>query len=301
MKKSKTVEERVINPSSIKIPPNSKLKQQSPRCPGPSSKEDAVNQQIALTRFTGPKGSRLTKEFIRNDEGRIDKISSPNFSNGKAETVFLNDLREVEAIVDGLGTNECLAMGIFDVPECQIVTKSQFSQADEDPPVRTRSKEHLHQPECGLVLLDYDPDPYMPESLQCNAPDELVAKLVQAMPELEGVGYSAVGSSSNGIFDEKTSEPYRGGGGMHIYIAVQGVDVDVLQQFLKVRLWNDGFGYISFARNGAMLERTIVDLSVLSPERLIYEAGPVLGAGVGQKPREWVHVEGSIFTGGESC
>jgi len=125
----------------------------------------------------------------------------------------------------------------------------------------------MSHPQCGLILLDYDSDPHMPEGLKCNSPEEFMAMLVKAVPEFDGVGYSAISSSSNGIYDQETKKAFKGGGGMHIYIAVENAYLDALKEIIKVRLWNEGFGYISLARNGALLERTITDLAVFSPER----------------------------------
>ena len=78
----------------------------------------------------------------------------------------------------------------------------------------------------------------------------------------------------SGITVTATNKLYKGGGGLHVYISASDVDLLGLQRYLVVHLWIAGLGYIALARNGAMLERCIIDLSVLSPERLIYEAEP---------------------------
>lgn len=254
-----------------------------------------LGSTISLTRFTGAPGTRLTKRFVKNEQGQIIKESQPQFFGGEAETISLKKLSDIEDVTDSLLSNQCISTGVFDRSLCPIVIKKDFSDGAYDSGTRTRSKDHMNQPDSGLILLDYDTDRYMPESMRCTSPDELMTKLINAIPELEGVGYSAAGSSSNGIFDESTGEPYQGGGGMHIYIAVKGIDLDQLQRTLPVKLWNAGLGYISFARNGAMLERTLFDLSVLSPERLIFEAKPQLSEGIAQKERVWTHMEGNAL------
>ena len=255
-----------------------------------------VGSNISLTCLSGTPGDRLTKRFHKDEQGQIQKESQPLFSNGEAKTVSIKKLSDIEGLVNSLKSHQAIATGIFDVPNCPIVTKRNFSDSKYESGTRTRSKEHMRQPDCGVVLLDYDTNQYIPELLRSNSPAELMEKLVSAVPELAGVGYSAIGSSSNGIFDDKTGAPYSGGGGIHIYIAVEDIELDQLQQLLKVRLWNASMGFISFARNGAMLERTLFDMSVLSPERLIYEAKPVLDEGIGQRMRVWTHVEGRVFS-----
>ena len=44
-----------------------------------------------------------------------------------------------------------------------------------------------------------------------------------------------------------------------------------------------------------MLVRTVVDTSVLSAERLIFESPPILNAGIEQKDRVWMHHPGEIL------
>lgn len=255
-----------------------------------------VDTNVSLTRLSGAPGARLTKRFYKNEQGQIQKESQPRFSNGEAETITLKKLSDIAGIVNSLDSHQAIATGIFDVAKCPIVTKSNFSVGKYESGVRTRSKEHMSQPDLGVILLDYDSDSYMPESMRCKSPDELMDKLIKAIPEFNGIAYTSVGSSSNGIFDEKTEAPYSGGGGIHIYIAVKGIELDLLRQLMKVKLWNADLGYLSYARHGAMLERTLFDMSVLSPERLVYEAKPILGKGVGQKERVWTHVDGKVFT-----
>ena len=258
---------------------------------------DSHQVKISLTRIIGSSGSRLTKKFTLEQDGLIRKEGQPNFFNGTAKTVCIDQLSDIQGITQSLSSRECICTGVYNVDSCSVVTKEKYQKSEDTSNIRTRSKDHLHQPEYSLALLDYDPDKYMPPTFKCDSAKVLMDLMVKAMPELEGIGFSAIGSSSNGIYNNDSGAPYEGGGGLHAYIAIKGVDMEQLQQLLKVRLWNAGFGYISFARNGAMLERTIIDLSVLSPERLIYEARPVLGEGVGQKERVWTHKAGEVFTG----
>jgi len=261
----------------------------------------AASRPITLTQFSGPPNSRLTKAFTLDDHGNIDKDSTPNFSSGQATSVNINNLREIEPIIESLETNQCIATGAFDEATCKIVTVDGYRDMDDRSGFRTRTKEHMRQPGVGLALLDYDPSPHMPSAIRCNSPEALMTKVIKACPELEGTGYSACGSASSGIYKKDTNEPNMGGGGMHIYIAIENVDLEQFRRFLEVRLWLAGFGYIAFARNGAMLVRSIIDTSVLSHERLIYEARPILGEGIGQKDRTWIHKTGEIFSGGRNA
>ncbi|MDB4516654.1 virulence-associated E family protein, partial [Crocinitomicaceae bacterium] len=240
---------------------------------------------------------RLTKRFWLDDEGQIHKDSQPVFANGTAETQEISKLSDIESVIKNLGNNECISTGLFDVPKCEIVTTEQLDQDRRDAGIRSRSKDCMTQPSPGLVLLDHDPSPWMPKHLRCASPKDLMAKLENAMPELSSLGYSGTTSCSAGVFNTETNAPYLWGGGFHVYLAMERNDLGALQRYLEVRLWNAGFGFIAFARNGAMLVRCILDVSVLSPERLIYEADPVLGDGLSRKPREWQHRDGPALSG----
>ena len=227
--------------------------------------------------------------------GNICKVSQPNFTDGTAETICINKLSDIESVIENLGTNECISTGIFDRPSCEIVTTGMLDEKRFTAGVRSRTKKHMVQPSPGIVLLDHDISPYMPEHLRCDSSGELMVKLEHAVPELAFVAYSGTGSCSKDITVTATGEPYQGGG-LHVYISAKDIDLLGLQRYLVVNLWKAGLGYIAFSRNGAMLERTIVDLSVLSPERLIYEANPILGEGLSRRPREWQHRDGIEFT-----
>ena len=236
----------------------------------------AASCPITFTRFNGPPDSRLTKTFSIDDNGNVHKDSTPNFSDGNAKSIEINTLPEIQSTIESLQTNQCIATGVFDEATCNIVTVDGYRDLDDKSGIRTRTKKHMQQPNAGLALLDYDSSPFMPDQLRCDSPQALMAKVVTACPELEGVGYSACGSASWGIYKKGTSEAHTDGGGMHIYIAIENVDLEQFRRFLEARLWLAECGYVAFARNGAMLVRTLVDTSVLSPERLIFEARPVL-------------------------
>ena len=253
--------------------------------------------RVQFTIFKGPPGSRLTKAFTLGDEGEIFKVGAPLFSNGVAETRSINRLSEIQQIIEHLGSNACIATGIFNVRKCEIVTTKNHDQENQKVGTRSRSKENMCQPSPGLVLFDHDANPYMPERLFCLTPANLMANLANAIPELVGAAYSGTTSCSHGIKNRVTGEAYPSGGGLHVYAVLENGQVSEFRRYLEVKQWNGELGFIAFGRNGAMLPRTLIDISVFSPERLIYEARPVLGEGLAQAPREWHHHPGKGVSG----
>ncbi|MBF0220542.1 MAG: hypothetical protein HQL49_13590 [Gammaproteobacteria bacterium] len=248
--------------------------------------------KISFTRFSGSVGSRLTKSFTLNADQTITKESQPNFSAGTAETIQVESLQAFGDIVNGLQPHQCIATGIFFESTTQVVPQSQYRENGKAKP---RTLEHMQQPNPGLLLFDYDSDLDMPEKLQCHSVAELMGKLAEAIPELQGVGYIGRKSSSGCVVRETDNSPYHSHG-MHCYVVVTGVDLPILKERIMNRLWLVGLGYIKLACNGAMLERAVIDLAVISPERLIYEAAPQVGKGLKLSENPWMQQEGCVFS-----
>ena len=182
-------------------------------------------ESIRFSLLRGRNNSRLTKSYRLNDRGGIRKESAPNFSDGTAETKCINKLSDLESEIDNLKSNECISTGVFDSPSCEIITSNKLSEERHTEGVRSRTKKYMVQPSKGIALLDYDPSPYMPDHLRCDSPDALMSKLKKAIPGFVFAGYSGAGSCSSGITVTATGEPYQGGGGLHVYIAVKGIDL----------------------------------------------------------------------------
>jgi hypothetical protein len=63
----------------------------------------------------------------------------------------------------------------------------------------------------------------------------------------------------------------------HIYVLLgSGLDTPAFVERLHQRLWLVGFGFISIGAAGQLLERSLIDCAVASPERLIFEGPPCL-------------------------
>ena len=93
-------------------------------------------------------------------------------------------------------------------------------------------------------------------------------------------------SSSSGLYDARTGAPLPAGGGEHVYFVAddQSQHKAILDAFQRLA-WMKGYGRLELSRNGATLIRGPVDVSVGSPERLIYEGAPELEHPIAQHPR----------------
>jgi hypothetical protein len=101
--------------------------------------------------------------------------------------------------------------------------------------------------------------------------------LVSVLPALAGVARVERKSTSAGLYRADTGDPIAGSDGLHVYLLVQdGTDGERFLKVLHARAWLSGFGWIVVGTGGQLLERSIVDRVVGSPERLIFEGPPVL-------------------------
>ena len=255
-----------------------------------------MHNKFSITLFTGNENDRLTKKHTIGEDGEVKKESSPLFSSGSAKTLELENLDELASTIDGLKTNQCIATGVFDIPECRIVIKDRLDEDGVANGVRARSKKFMKQPSLGIILLDYDPNKYMTNDQICHSVNDVINKIKLVAPVFKKVGYIGRESASSGIYKTGGS-PKKYNKGFHIYMLVKDIPLTDIKEYLEVKLWNEGYGYIDFARSGAMLPRTIIDLSVFSPERVIYEAHPVLGEGVSMVPKQWVKKSGEVLSG----
>jgi len=73
-------------------------------------------------------------------------------------------------------------------------------------------------------------------------------------------------------------------------------DIPRYGKLLFDRLWLAGYGFIALSSNGAMLDRTIIDAAVFSPERLDFVGKPVISsAGLEYTPIEPKFISGDML------
>jgi len=258
--------------------------------------EISLDNKYKITIFTGDEGARLTKKYRLDDKGKIAKVGTPNFWEGVAKTKPLDNLSDLAATIDNLKDNQCIATGVFDISPCKIVTKEGIDNENFKNGTRARAKEYMIQPSSGIALLDYDPSKYMPNNMICHTVKDVINYIKMACPLFKDIGFIGRESVSSGIY-KSGQEPPKYNKGFHVYFFLKDIPLSALKEYLEIKLWNEGVGYIAFARNGSMLTKTIVDLSVFSPERLIYEAPPIIGPGLSRKELRWTKIEGGPLVG----
>jgi hypothetical protein len=121
--------------------------------------------------------------------------------------------------------------------------------------------------------------------------------LVSLFPMLGNAARVERSSTSSGLHDAKTGKSYERSGGSHIYPIVQDArDIKRVINVIFDTLWANGFGWSLVSKGGAVLTRGLIDASVGSPERPIFEGAPAVEPPLVQdKSRRATAIDGSIL------
>ena len=231
----------------------------------------------------------LTKLLALDETGAIHSDGSACImSHGTARRLRFGDLQPFADILERLGSHEALALGRLRnglADEVPVVTKKMLRN---HPGAISRTQESIAYKKGApaLALIDFD-QKGMPEAVTAKL-DEiggLWASLVLVMPRLADVGHVLRRSTSAGLFRTDTGEQFAGSGGMHAFITVcDGGDIERFLTDLHARCWLAGLGWLMVGAGGQLLERSIVDRVVGTPERLVFEGAPVLVPPLAQDP-----------------
>jgi predicted P-loop ATPase len=244
--------------------------------------------EVTYTRYTSTKP--LSKEYWLENEV-IQKKANALLYKGMAEIVTTTFEEFIEALKNADGYT-AFGYGLHSEDYPNKVRIVVNSKADPDNNILARTKEYYdYYGIPGILMLDHDPSDYG----QTISPDELVTALVAIHPELGQAARIVRGSMSAGV-RKKHGKPKQNRG-FHVYIPV--VDARGIPSYGKVlidRLWLEGHGFIALAENGRMLERTLIDGAVFSPERLDFVGAPIIqDPGLAYTAPEPVYVEGNLL------
>jgi len=157
-----------------------------------------------------------------------------------------------------------------------IVSK-RYKANNEHCNAITKSKEYFKfQNDRSIMMLDFDYHPIFEES-GCFVKFKTIRNfLCNVIPEFADTEILIVPSSSSGIH-RKGEAATNFNGGMHIYFCIDdGTKIPMVGEYIKYRFWENNFGYHKISDNCSLLSRHLFDDSIYSPERLIFEAKPIL-------------------------
>jgi hypothetical protein len=232
-------------------------------------------------------------------EGRAvkDPGHKLNVWSGHYQDQAVYGLEGVRLLLKRLKANEAITLGIFGQEDMRVLKTKKELEANPRDGYVARTKDFIKWPTGNkLLLLDVDLEP----GAKAITASELMAKLTKVIPALEGVGYLVTESTSSNIYNKDTGECLLGPGNFHLFLIVSG-DVERFSETLKTLFWAEGMGFFKLSKANektrvpCILERLPVDMAVFSPERLVYEAGALLGPGLEQRRAKPVVVPGGIL------
>jgi hypothetical protein len=225
----------------------------------------------------------LTKKISLDGNGGILADSSHCFmTRGAAYRTLIANVRELGELLQAFEACHALTLGSLRAglpDQVNIVTRDAINDATPpDTVARTRETLTHRSGAPGFVLLDFDTKGMPPAvETKLNALGGFVAAVASVVPEVSRTARLVRASTSAGLYRVDTRQVFAGSRGLHVYLAVEDVSDSV--RFLKAlhaRCWLNGLGWYMVGRAGQLLDRSIVDRMVGTPEHPVFEGPPVL-------------------------
>jgi hypothetical protein len=262
-----------------------------------------------LTLFKKTDGPLTKKIALDGNGGVVTDASGCFMTCGAAMRAEIADVGALGALIRDMRSEHALALGSLraDLPrQVHIITKNAINGAA--PPgtiARTKANLIYRNGARGFVLLDFDAKG-MPGAAaeRMTTLGGFIPAIVAVIPQVSRAARLVRASTSAGLYREDTRQVFAGSCGLHVYVAVS--DVSDSERFLRVlheRCWLHGLGWFMVGVAGQLLERSIVDRMVGTPERLVFEGPPVLVPPLAQDQaaREPRTTEGDWLNAATSC
>jgi len=241
----------------------------------------------------------MGKKFFRGDDGGIKKQSNGLFTDGIVQSLEVPNAAQLANLIAKLKPTDALCLGVHnaDSNTVRASTRSKSARIQHSGiQCIARTKDHFsfHDGE-GWLLIDFD-DKDLPQKIndRIDANGEIYAVLLQLWPELERGDFLIKPSSSAGVHLPDT-EP-AAANGFHMFVRIKNARaIPQTLQALHARCWDNGYGYHLISKSGQQLDRSLIDVSVGSPERLIFTADPILSDGILRTPPPVVQQDGAAL------
>ena len=259
---------------------------------------DPTTVSASFTRFEAH-GERLSKHYKRGLDGKIFKLGGTQMSRGEYETITIKPgeaatiLAEIGTRIDVFSSREAIGLGVVKgghLPTGTIVTKGRFEVCHNNPrsslkDAIPRALSHFDWPsgnreggsgDLGLLLLDGDER------------DNLFEALVSLYPPFAEVAALVRPSASASVKDPTTGMRLKTGEHLFVLIDEPSKSKACLEAIMRLS-WCTGIGHsagwLGLAKDGDPLVYGPVDVTVGSPERLVYEGAVTLDKGLERLPR----------------
>jgi hypothetical protein len=238
-----------------------------------------MSDGIRITRAKKAGLALLSKRISLGEDGKPVSDGSPcAMTNGAATRVTLDwwspasDLAEL--ILD-LGSHEALILGDH-VAQADTIEIAKTAHATNGRYGRNLETFKYKDGQPAVALLDYD-QKVISDSARARIEEHggFEGAIASLIPSYRGLARVIRASTSAGLRNEETGETFPGNGGQHVYLfARNGAGIARFLRDLQKRAWLAGMGWIMVSARGSLLVRSIVDVTVGSPERLVFEGMP---------------------------
>lgn len=245
--------------------------------------------QLTLIASTAP----LSKRFCLDASGKLESKAGGQLWEGIAQTHVVGSLGELRELLEAIAgdpelqPNTAFVYGTMKgaMQNARVVTRTVYEDLDDRTGVITRTKDALEWANGpGVMILDRDRQPGELIPSERDDGEELLGQLERAVPKFSEVPALWWASASSLIFNRDTNEQLKGLSGERMWIMVKdATDIERAGKVLAKRLWIAGLGRIVIGGAGQMLERTLVDTAVWSPERFDFVGGAVCEAPLEQR------------------
>ena len=241
----------------------------------------------------------MGKKFFRGDDGGIQKHSNGLFTDGIVRSLEVPNAAQLANLITKLKPTDALCLGVHaaDSNTVRASTRSKSARIQDSGIqciARTKDYFSFHDGP-GWLLIDFD-DKDLPQKIneRIDANGGIYAVLLQLWPELEHGDFLIKPSSSAGVHLPDT-EP-AAASGFHMFVRIKNaLTIPQTLQALHARCWDTGYGYHLISKSGQQLDRSLIDVSVGSPERLIFTADPILSDGILRTPPPVMHQDGAVL------
>jgi hypothetical protein len=227
-------------------------------------------EATVITKAKGP----LTKRIWLDPEGSLHSDSSCCvMTYGAAKRWRGDGVQDLANVIAGLKSSNALTLGSLapSLPEKVRITTARRLNGAAKPDLVTRTIGNFEfRPGMpGLALVDFDTKGMPAEvAARIAAAGGFWSALCSVLPTLTHVARVERASTSAGLYRADTGESLLGSIGAHVYLVTSdGADIGRFLTTLHQRCWLAGLGWMMLGAAGQLLERSIVDRSVGSPER----------------------------------
>lgn len=202
---------------------------------------------------------------------------------GTAYPAKLETLEHLPTAINAMSPQQALSLGR--IPEAVVAGREAIDVVSArnlgtSPGAIARDRKTLvfTEGEPALMLIDFDRKG-MPPAVRDKVEKAggLWPAICAAVPAMKNVGHVIRPSTSAGIRRSDTGQEFPSSGGLHVYLLVEdGSDIPRALGALFDLMWLAGLGWYMIAKDGNLLDRSVIDRMVGSPERLVFEGAPML-------------------------